>query len=188
MTHITTIRKSDEDRQIVYGEVYAPNRIDTQGEMMLPEDVELMAHRYMRLKLDQAIDIRHNNIAISAYAVESFIAREGDPDFTEGAWVLGVKIEDEDVWSDIKTGKLNGFSFQAMVKYASADVEIELIRDQVGKTELAEDHEHFYFVQLNENGNVLKGRTSKAEDGHFHLIGRASVTHEASGHSHRFFI
>ena len=187
-TATTKIIRSDEDRQIIYGEVYAPSRLDTHGEMMLAEDIETMAHRFLRLDLSKSIDVRHNNIPIEAYPIESFIARKGDPDYTEGAWVMGVKIEDADIWSEIKKGNLNGFSFQAFVKPVQATVEVEIMRDQVGKTEMAEDHEHYYFVQLDENGKVIGGRTSKAADGHWHLIDSNSVTKKTDNHNHRLFI
>lgn len=187
-TTLTRILRSDDERQIVYGEVYAPNRLDTHGEMMLAEDIELMAHRFMRLDLSKTIDRRHDNVPVDAYPVESFIAREGDPIFTPGAWVLGVKIEDPEVWAEIKSGKLNGFSFQSLVKVAEVEVEVEVVRDHVGKTEEAEGHDHYYFVQCDENGTVIAGRTSKAADGHWHEITRSSVTKQTDGHSHRYFI
>lgn len=187
-TSLTKIIRSDDDRQIIYGEVYAPNRLDSHGEMMLAEDVELMAHRFMQLDITKAIDVQHNNVPIAAYPVESFIARAGDPDYTEGAWVMGVKVEDKLVWADIKAGNLNGFSFQAMVKAMEVDVEVDVLRDHVGKTEQTDDHEHYYFVQLDENGRVIGGRTSKAEDGHWHEIESGSVTRKTNRHNHRFFI
>jgi hypothetical protein len=187
-TSVTQITRSDDDRQIIYGEVYAPNRLDTHGEMMLASDIEIMAHRFMRLDLTKAIDTNHDNVPVAAYPVESFIAREGDPDYTPGAWVMGVKIDDPTVWADIKRGAINGFSFQAMVKPMVVDVEVEVVRDQVGKTEETSDHEHYFFVQLDSNGRVTGGRTSKAADGHYHEIVGGSVTKKTDGHSHRFFI
>lgn len=187
-TSMTRIVKAEGDKQIVYGEVYAPNRLDTQGEMMLAEDIELMAHRFLMLPQGTQIDVKHNNVAIKAYVVESFIAREGDPDYTPGAWVLGVKIEDADVWADIRSGKLNGFSFQAMTKHVEATVEVEYVRDHVGKTEENDGHDHYFFVTIDETGRVTGGRTSKAADGHFHVIKTGSKTEQSNDHGHRYFL
>lgn len=184
------IKKSNEDRQIIYAEVYAPNRLDTHGEMMLPEDVEKMCHRFLsQLNLAKSIDVQHDNVAIDAYPIESFIAREGDPDFTPGAWVMGVKIEDADVWARIKSGDLNGFSFQAMViPVPGVEVEIETVRDHVCKTEENEGHWHYLFAKLDATGNIISGRTSKAADGHWHELRGKSVTVTANKHNHRFFL
>jgi hypothetical protein len=101
---------------------------------------------------------------------------------------LGVHIPDPSLWDAVKKGLLNGFSFQSLVKPTTVDVEIDAIRDFVGETELSEDHSHTFFVELDEIGNVVGGRTSKAPDGHYHEIQWASVTSRTNGHSHRFFL
>lgn len=179
----------NDEQQIVYGVVYAPGVLDTFGEFMTAKDIEGMAHRYMKsVDLSQSIDVRHDNVPTDCYPVESFIARKGDPDYPEGAWVLGVKVPDAQLWLRIKSGELNGFSFQAMVAPVDMDVEYEVMRDHVGPTEKSADHEHMLFVQVGEDGKVTGGRTSKAADGHFHEIKRASVTEAVSGHSHRYFL
>lgn len=182
------IKRRDDEKQIVYGEVYAPDVLDTYGEYMTAEDIEIMAHRFMQLDLRTAIDTQHDNVPNGAYPVESFVAREGDPDYTPGAWVLGVKIPDGHLWRQVKSGELNGFSFQSLVKPTSVEVEYSVIRDHVGKTESQSDHDHVYLVELDDIGNVIGGRTSKAADGHFHVITRASRTEESEGHNHRFFL
>lgn len=182
------IKSVNSEKQIAYGEVYAPNVLDTYGEFMTAEDIETMAHRFMQLDLRTVIDTEHNNIPNGAYPVESFIAREGDPDYTPGAWVLGVHIPNDGLWRKVKSGELNGFSFQSLVNPASAEVCYSVTRDQVGKTQPQSDHDHTYFVQLDEMGRVVGGVTSKAADGHFHEITRASHTGTANDHTHRFFL
>lgn len=182
------IKQVDQEKQIVYGEVYAPGMLDTYGEFMTADDIETMAHRFMQLDLRAAIDTQHDNIPNGAYPVESFIARENDPDYTEGSWVMGVKIPDQQLWQRVKSGELNGFSFQSLVRPAEVEVDYEVTRDHVGKTESQDDHTHAYYVELDEVGNVVRGITSRAADGHFHEIERASTTEAEHGHSHRFFL
>ena len=62
------------------------------------------------------IDVNHQNDDVSAGVkiVENFIARADDPDFVEGAWVIGVHVLDDDIWNDILSGELNGFSYEAL--------------------------------------------------------------------------
>jgi hypothetical protein len=187
-TQWVPIKKTNDEKQIVYGEVYAPWVLDTYGEFMTTEDIEVMAHRFMQLDLTKVIDTQHDNRPNGCYPVESFIAREGDPDYTPGSWVLGVHVPDAGLWDAVKKGMLNGFSFQSLVKPTSVDVEITAIRDFVGETDLSEDHSHTFFVELDEIGNVIGGRTSQAADGHSHEIQWASVTSRTNGHSHRFFL
>lgn len=182
------VKKVDEDKQIVFGEVYAPHVIDTYGEMMLPDDIEIMAYRFMEMShLRRSIDTGHDEISNGSYPIESFIAREGDPDYTPGAWVLGVKVVDENVWASVKKGELNGFSFQAMVRKLPAVVELTVTRDNFGETEQVESHSHLYFVELNDDGKVVRGRTT-SDNGHSHVIVSGTATEPTNGHAHRYFI
>ena len=187
-TMTALIRRTDADRRIVYAEVYAPNTLDTYGEFMLPEHVEEMAHKFMRLQLDSVIDTNHDNVPNGSYPIESWVARAGDPDFTEGAWVMGIKVPDAEVWDKVLKGDLNGFSFEAMVNLVEYDVEVSVIRDHMGQTNTIKgvDHEHMFLVQVDDKGRVIKGATSPGPDGHVHVINHATMTAKAQGHSHRF--
>lgn len=184
---ITTI---DETRQIVFGEVYAPNRIDAFGWFMEPNEVEKMAHRYMQLSnLSESIDTQHDNIPNGCYPVQSFIAREGDPTYTPGAWVLGVKITKSEIWAEIVKGNINAFSMEIYVKKVPTNVEYEIQTKQVGVTEpYGEDgHTHYFYTELDSSGKVIGGKTSTTA-GHYHDINVNSVTDVSGDHAHRFFV
>ncbi len=170
------IRKTDEDKHLVYGEVYSPNCVDTHGEMMLKEDIELIAHRFLQhASLTKSIDTQHDNKSCEAYPVESFIARKDDPDYAEGAWVLGVKIECDTLWDQVKKGELNGFSLEAWVTKVNAVVEMEIDPEVIGETEESDDHTHLFFAQMNDDGKVYAGRTTTVNN-HSHEIIKASAT------------
>jgi len=184
------ILKIDEEKQIVYGEVYAPYIVDTHGDMMMPEDVELMAHRFMALAhVKASIDTNHDQTPNGSHPVESFIARKGDPDYTEGAWVLGVKVLDIQIWKAIKEGRLNGYSMQSWVKKKPVAVEIEYQPTNLGYTEVGGDdnHTHVFYAELDDSGRVKSGVTSKTNN-HEHKITKGTATEISDGHSHRFFI
>lgn len=183
------ITKIDVDQRIVFGEVYAPFILDTWGELMLPEDVIKLAHRFMQLSLNGAIDTMHDEKPNGSFVLESFIARKNDPEFTEGAWVLGVKIVDEDLWQGIRSGKLSGYSFQGLVKKLPAVIEIDVLRDNVGITEPggSDGHDHLFLLELDDDGRVMAGRTT-TDQGHAHAILGGTATDPANGHSHRIFV
>ena len=183
------ITKTAVAEQVVYGVVYAPNQIDTWGEYMTAQDVREIAHRYMVLKLNETIDTSHDNVNTGCQPIESFIARAGDPDYPEGAWIMGVKIHDGAIWDRVMRGELNGFSYEAMVRKVPMLVEIEIEQEQIGTTEEVEGHSHYFFVEIDDNGVVRGGRTSTT-NGHSHEIRMATATEPggADGHSHRYFI
>ena len=107
---IVEIKKSDDEKQIAYGEVYVPEQRDTDGNWMTAATIEKMAHDFMENLRNTHIDKNHDGETDKGTVVESFIVRKGDPDYTEGAWVVGVHVQDKDIWDQVKKGELTGFS------------------------------------------------------------------------------
>lgn len=177
----------------VYGEVYAPDIVDTDGESMTAEDIRTMAHDFIAHGLVKALDTDHNHQLSGAEIVESFIARAGDPDFAEGSWVLGVRMTDGELWDRIKSGELNGFSVDALVTKVTSDKALPEYSVASGATyePVAQDgvtpHVHAYYLQFDKTGRVKFGRTDTV-DGHYHDIIGTVVTEEANGHTHRFAV
>lgn len=183
---IVTFKKFKKDEQIVYGIVYEPYVLDTDGEYMLPEDIQKMHDDWNGLSPhDQKIDKNHDNKSLSTSVVDSFISDGANDDYPAGSWVLGLKIHDPMIWADIKSGRLNGFSLQARTKKIATIVDIEYETDQIGKTAETMNHDHLFFLEVNEDGVVVGGRTS-TDLGHSHTIKQATATEPTLGHSHRF--
>jgi len=110
--NIVDFKKSDTKKQIVFGEVYVPNVRDTDGNFMTADTIEKMAHDFLANKKNSQISKSHDGMSDKGCVVESFIARDGDPDFATGSWVVGVHVPDVEVWSQIEKGELTGFSIE----------------------------------------------------------------------------
>ena len=110
--HIVDFKKSDGKKQIVFGEVYVPARRDTDGNFMTAETIEKMAHDFLVNNRSAQISKGHDGNTDKGCVVESFIAREGDPDFAAGSWVVGVHVPDAKIWKSIEDGELTGFSIE----------------------------------------------------------------------------
>ena len=110
--NIVAFKKSDSKKQIVFGEVYVPNVKDTDGNFMTAETIEKMAHNFLEDSKNSQISKSHDGNADKGCVVESFIAREGDPDFAVGSWVVGVHVPDTEIWKQIEKGELTGFSIE----------------------------------------------------------------------------
>ncbi len=94
-------------KRIVYGEVLAPDAVDAQGDRVRAEEIEAAAHRF--LARGGVVGAMHAEVSGVGRVVESFVARDGDPDFAPGAWVLGVQLN-EDAWRHVQDGAWTGFS------------------------------------------------------------------------------
>lgn len=181
-----TIKLASEDEQIVWAEVYAPGIPDADGDYMDAVGIQQMAYKFMKDLRLKKIDVQHTNKLCDACVVESFIARKGDPDFIEGAWVIGLYIADKSVWEKVKKQEINGFSMEALVTRRSEIVEVIIPEIVSGKTMKSEDHEHTFYVSYDDNGHFRGGRTDPGPDGHVHTIRKGTITEDANGHSHRF--
>lgn len=186
---MTLVIKSDTpELHLVYGEVYAPDRPDAQGEFMRKDEIRKMAHDFARKMLQKSIDTMHDNDVVEEKdlcIVETFIARKDDPDFLEGAWVIGMHVPDEELWAKIKKGEINGFSMEAMVVRHDFEGEVELPEQITGNTSKSEEHTHTFAVKYDEDG-LFKGGTTNTVNGHMHEIVAGTHTEIANGHNHRF--
>lgn len=181
-----SIKKTDAEEQIVFGEVYAPGFPDSHGDFMKAETIKQMAYDFLRKGNQSQIDLHHTQQVSGCYVVESFIAREDDPVFIPGAWVIGVKVPDPEIWALVKKGELNGFSFDGMGLRVETTLEIDMPEVIHGLTEPVDGHVHTFEVRYSEDGAFLGGVTDQGPDGHTHKILRGTVTEDASGHGHRF--
>jgi hypothetical protein len=136
------IAKSVGEKQIVYGVVLDPYRVDLQDEWVPPAEIESTAHGF--LKKSRVIGFEHFERA-EAQLVESwvepypsradydaatenrphraFMRKFGDDVIHSGTWVAGVQLGDKE-WQLYKQGKLNafsvgGFSFKSKVTTAA---------------------------------------------------------------------
>jgi len=182
--------KSEEER-IVSGEVYSPLDIDTDGEAMTKEEIRKMAYKFLASGRVNKIDINHNEVESGVVVVASDIAKVNDPDgFTEGAWVLTVYVEPDEIWQKIKKGELNCFSFGGDGYTVELDSTVSVPKEAIGKTELSlkdvplPPHDHDVHLTFDENGDLIPTETGKTLN-HVHYIKSVSATEVTFDHAHR---
>ncbi len=175
--------------RVVFAEVLVPNVANVYSDYWTEIAVRDAAYEFM--KQGFGIDVEHDNVDISGYngarVVESFIAREGDPDFIKGAWVVGLYIADDALWEQVLSGEINGFSYEAGVLMQPATLEIldDGIRTGITEPSIEDGHTHDFMVMVGADNRPKSGGTSYTVD-HHHDIKRHTVTEEANGHVHRY--
>ncbi len=183
---LLAFKKADAAMQVVWGEVFAPGLPDSQGDIMTPDDIREMMFRFMKADRLKKIDVRHSTAESGAAVVECFQARDGDPDFIAGSWVLGVWCPDA-VWSEVQKGELNGFSLDGVGVRVDTTVEIDMPDELTGQTADFDGHRHAFVVKYDQAGRYLGGTTGPGgRDGHTHRIVKGAATETTDGHSHRF--
>ena len=103
--------------------MYAPETVDSQGDIASAEVIKQMAHEYVRNI--GAVDVRHDTKALpreKVTVVESFIIQKGDERFAAmkdysgrpvdatGGWGVVIKVDDPDLRRLYREGHWNGVS------------------------------------------------------------------------------
>lgn len=123
--HVFQLSKS-EDERIVCGIVYAPDTVDLQGDKASAEEIKKAAWSFM--ENGGVFRFNHGDGTIQATTLETFIApvdytikrNDGVPvTVQEGSWVLTARINDPDIWNQIKAGKIVGYSMAGKSKVRS---------------------------------------------------------------------
>lgn len=177
----------DEWERVVFAEVLIPKVANVFGDYWSAAAIRDAAYEYMRLGF--GIDVEHDNVDRTGdtYVVESFIARPGDPNFIEGAWVVGMKVVSDDLWDKVLNNEINGYSYEATVLFLAALYTDTDDGTRIGLTEpsLEDGHRHAFLVLVDADNRPLTGGTEET-DGHTHTISGHTVTDEADGHTHRY--
>ncbi len=189
MHNITLHCRSDsvEWEQIVFAEVLVPETPNVMGDYWTPPAIREAAYAFM--KEGFGIDVNHDNVDVTGgvYVVETFIARKNDPDFIEGSWVVGMKIEDPELWKRVLSNDINGYSYEAIINFLSATLQVQDDGVRTGYTEpaLEDGHTHAYLLRVDENNRPVEGGTDTVL-GHYHAITTHTVTEMSADHTHRF--
>lgn len=145
-----------DEKHLVYGAVLIPNkpiyRYDTEEYyIQFPsETIEKLAHSYLQNDNIYSFTQQHQTIADGVSIVESWVkTSEYDKsvelglDVPVGTWLVGAHIENEDIWSGIKSGEMRGFSVESFLNFN----EIMLNKQDKEMTE----NQNFETVEVNES-------------------------------------
>lgn len=121
---------SAEDKHLVYGAVLIPDMPivrydDVDGEFYIQfpkETVEKLAFDYVQSGRMHSFTTQHKDETDKIAIIESWVktsdndkSRDLGLDCPVGTWFVGAKIEDEEIWQNIKEGKMNGFSIESFL-------------------------------------------------------------------------
>ena len=134
----------NEEKRIVSGIAMVADRPiyretpDKKGYYVIfsKDTIEKIAHRFAKNNYAFNISTQHKTDVDNCYVVESFIINKERgicpkefADVEDGSWYTSVKIDNQELWNEIKNGEgLNGFS-----------VEIRAIAEDFNKTDVSSE-------------------------------------------------
>jgi hypothetical protein len=175
----------NSEKREVEGVVYTPNVIDAHGEFITYESLKALKEMSDIAIKEKTyiIDVNHNKKATKSLVIENYINGEEktNSNYELGEWIQKTKIQEDDIWEKVKSGKLNAFSINFMGSEENVEAEIMVQKVKYSVTDSnINDHEHYTYLQYNESGKCLGGRTSDHidEDGsvHYHQIDHSVTT------------
>ena len=122
----------DEEKRIVSGYFMIADlpiaRMDDEGKMFYvvfrKDTIEKIVNKFMRNGFNANINLMHdsNAIANGVYVIESLIidtergikAPEGFEKVPNGSWWGSMRVENDEIWEQVKSGEFKGFSVEGM--------------------------------------------------------------------------
>ena len=127
--HKIELKTMDEEKRLVVGlalvpdkKIYRNNGGFEYNITFSKDTVRKAAEKYLKsLKIHNAT-IEHEMEVDGVYLTESWIVEDVQKDKTalydldapEGAWAVSMRIENDEVWEDVKAGKYLGFSIEGI--------------------------------------------------------------------------
>ena len=121
--------ESDE-RHMVYGAALIPDKdiYRNNGEQefyisFTKESIEKMSQDFMKNYRQNEVTLDHDEMANDITITESWLVEDPYKDkanalginVPKGSWMVGMKVNQIDVWERVKSGELKGFSVESMI-------------------------------------------------------------------------
>lgn len=96
------------------------------------EVIEKMMIKYSKMNLNNSVDLQHNGKKVDGvimfesyiYNKERNIAPVEFGDIPDGSWIASFKVENDELWNEIKSGnELNGFSLAGLFAFSEPENE-----------------------------------------------------------------
>lgn len=135
------LKEIDKEQRIVLGLILEPNKEilrNQDGEqfniVFNEETIKELSYHFFKQGNQKNSTIEHEDAIEGVTFVESWIVEDTKKDksaifgfsFPKGSWVATMKIDNDNVWNDfIKTGKVKGFSIDAMLSLKEINLKLD---------------------------------------------------------------
>lgn len=139
-----------------------------------PDTIRQIAQQYSKSGFQNNMNIEHSAIPAHSYIFQSFITDKkrgiNAPtgiDVPDGSWIVGVKVDNADVWNDIKAGKVKGFSIEGVFQYLESNFSMinNNEEDKIDITMTKQEYERFTnYLKLSNEGKTYSDDQLKISD------------------------
>ena len=142
------LAKVDEEKRILMGLVLEPNKLvfrkGQEGQedyqvFFSEQDIEDVAYNFQKQSAQTNSTIQHSGERIEGVTfVEQWIIEDSLIDksakfgfnYPKGSWMAMMKVDNDQIWNDyVKTGKVKGFSIDALMKFEEVNLNKQINMD-----------------------------------------------------------
>ena len=124
------IKLSTDERHICYGPALIPNKdiYRNNGEQEFyinfsEESISKMSQEFMKNYKQHEVNLQHEDDVDEVFVCESWVVEDPYKDkanalgfnVPRGTWMVGMKVNNVDVWEKVKEGELKGFSVESAI-------------------------------------------------------------------------
>lgn len=124
------IKLSTDERHICYGPALIPNKdiYRNNGEQEFyinfsEESISKMSQEFMKNYKQHEVNLQHEDDVDEVFVCESWVVEDPYKDkanalgfnVPSGTWMVGMKVNNVDVWDKVKQGELKGFSVESAI-------------------------------------------------------------------------
>lgn len=138
----------DEEQHVIFGcalranyPIYRRDRI--RGEFYVVFDKEVikeLSEKFLKENKTHKVNLEHDKDTDGVYLISSFIKDKekginplGFEDVEDGSWFCSYKVENEEVWNQVKEGKFRGFSVEVFCELEEKENTLDGLVDELLK-------------------------------------------------------
>lgn len=141
----------DKERRELIGLALEPNKPvyrNQYGEefniLFSEETIKALSHNFLKAGYQSNSSIEHDNAIEGVTFVESWTIENPEMDkakhfglsYPKGSWMVTLKVDDDDLWEKyVKTGKVKGFSIDAMIELKEVNLKSDIKMADAKKAE-----------------------------------------------------
>ncbi len=134
--------KTDPEKKIITGAALIPDKLIYRFDMLRGEfevffskdTIEKISQIFLKDHKQNSVTVQHENAVNNIYVFESWIIEDpkndkanalGFEELPAGTWMISMKVDNDDIWDQIKDGDIKGFSIEAYVSSVLTELNVE---------------------------------------------------------------
>lgn len=152
--NVVELAQIDEEKRLLLGAALIPNKkiyrnIDGNEFYITfsEETIEKLSHEFLKKQHNNNSSLEHEVSLNGMSVVQSWIVDDPDKDksnvygkrYEKGTWVAMMKVDNDEVWEQVKSGDVKGFSIDALLALEEINLKSSITMNEEAKKSLKDE-------------------------------------------------